>query len=489
MRGLVAVLASVLLLFSVPAAQAQDTLWARTYGGSNWDFGYCAKQTSDGGYIVVGSTESFGAAQENMYLVKTDPDGDTLWTRTYGGTDYTWSVGEAVQQTADGGYIILGAAANDTTAAYIQGVFLVKTDIDGDTQWTRLYGGDDWDGGHSVLQTTDGGYIIVGSTHSFGAGGLDVYLLKTDANGDTLWTRTFGGSQYDEGYSVQQTTDGGYIIGGHTYSVSGYDNDFCLVKTDDHGDTLWTRIYGGSGFDFGKSVQQTDDRGYIFAGYTSSFGAGGNDYYLVKTAANGDPIWTRTYGGTYWEIAYSVQQTEDGGYIVAGQIEHFYGDDRDLYIVRTDASGDTLWTRTYGGELDDFGRSVQNTSDGDYIVCGGSKSFGAGACDLWLLKLAECAAADQGRTENVPGDFVLCQNYPNPFNATTAINYQLPADAHVTFEIYNLLGHRVATLVGTKQQAGYGSVVWDASEVSSGIYFYKLSAGDYTEAKRMMLVK
>ena len=234
-----------------------------------------------------------------------------------------------------------------------------------ETLWTRTYGGSGDDEAYSVQQTADGGYIVAGYTYSFGAGGDDFYLVRTNSQGDTLWTRTYGGDSLDCAYSVHQTADGGYIVAGYTYSFGAGLDDFYLVKTNSLGDTLWTRAYGGSNYDDARSVQQTTDGGYIVAGYTWSF-----DADLVKTNSQGDTLWTRTYGGSNGDDAYSVQQTADGGYIVAGDTWSFGAGRNDFYLVKTNPMGDTLWTRTYGGRGNDSARSVQQTTDGGYIVAG-----------------------------------------------------------------------------------------------------------------------
>jgi hypothetical protein len=326
---------AVVCLTSVATGQ---TSWWRTYGGTNYDYGRSVQQTTDGGYIIAGTTFSFGAGQYDVYLIKTDAEGDTLWTRTYGGTGLDY--GRSVQQTSDGGYIVAGDKESDGPERIE--VYLIKTNASGDTLWTRTCGGTNTDGGYSVQQTSDGGYIIAGRAESFGAGNGDVYLIKTNASGDTLWTRTCGGTEYDLGYSVQQTTDGGYIITGYTYSFGAGQYDVYLIKIDASGDTLWTRTYGGSGGDIGYSVQQTTDGGYIITGYTYSFGAGAPDsanVYLIKTSASGDTLWTRTCGGTNTDGGYSVQQTADGAYIVAGQTYSFGAGGYDVYLIKTDSLG------------------------------------------------------------------------------------------------------------------------------------------------------
>jgi hypothetical protein len=208
------------------------------------------------------------------------------------------------------------------TLGHVRVLFLVALTLIGSvstasaqTSWWRTYGGPntaDW--GFSVQQTTEGGYIAVGD------GNNHVYLVKTDARGDTLLTRTYGGIDLAGGRSVQQTADGGYIIAGHTYAFGAY-SDVYLIKTDAQGDALWTRYFGGTESDLGNSVQQTTDGGYIISGWTCSLGVGTPIYaniYLIKTDAAGDSAWTRTYGGASEDAGYSVQQTADGGYIIAG---------------------------------------------------------------------------------------------------------------------------------------------------------------------------
>ena len=374
------------LLPTLCIAQAPDTMWTKTYtcSGTSYDLGFSVQQTTDGGYIIVGETDSLGVDSMEIWLIKIDVDGDTMWTRTYGGVDDDYC--RSVKQTTDGGYIIAGS-----TQSFIIGniaAYIIKVNANGDTLWTKVLGGPNVDLLESVQQTTDGGYIFAGSTSSFGAGSRDVWLIKTDANGDTLWTKTYGGVDYDRGGSVQQTIDGGYIVVGSTSSYGEPFGDVWLIKTDTIGDTLWTKTFGGPALDFGSSVQQTSDSGYITTGFTESYGAGFRDVWLIKTDVNGDTLWTKTYGGIYLDRGISVQQTSDGGYIVGGFTESFGPGDVAMYLIRTDTAGDTLWTATYGGDISDMGWMVQQTSDRGYIFVGSTNSFGSGECDIYLIKVA-----------------------------------------------------------------------------------------------------
>jgi len=206
-------------------------------------------------------------------------------------------------------------------------------------KFAKTYGGTYYDRAYSVRQTSDGGYIVAGWTWSFGGGGPDFFLIKTDASGNVQWAKTYGGTGDDRAYSVQQTSDGGYIVAGYTYSLGAGGRDFFLVKTDANGNLQWAKTYGGTGIDSTISVQQTSDGGYIVAGWTDSFGAGSWDILLIKTDANGNVQWAKTYGGTDWDFAYSVQQTSDGGYIVAGITYSFGAGGSDFFLIKTDANG------------------------------------------------------------------------------------------------------------------------------------------------------
>ena len=363
-----------------------DTLWTRWYGGASDDEAYSVEQTADGGFIIVGCTESFGADGKDVWLIKTDAQGDTLWAKAYGGTGDDEA--RSVEQTSDGGYILTGSTGSFGAGA--ADFWLLKTDAQGDTLWTKTYGGGSNEWSFDVDQTADGGYIIVGTMQSFAIAYDDVWLIKTDSFGDSLWTKNWDiNINDDRGAEVQQTHDGGFIIVGHTYYTgSGNVLDFTLFKTDSLGNTLWTGTYGERKEQRGASVRQTSDSGYVLTGYTADQYNTNPDVYVVKTDSVGDTTWTRTYGGSDWEEGYLVRQTNDGGYFLVGKTNSFGAGGFDVWVLETDANGDTLWTKTYGGTGDDVGYSGQQTADGGYIIAGYTASSGAGGKDVYLIRLA-----------------------------------------------------------------------------------------------------
>ncbi|UCH10747.1 MAG: hypothetical protein JSU61_02330 [Fidelibacterota bacterium] len=372
-----------------------DVPFTRVYGGSQPDEARSVQQTSDGGYIIAGWTESYSVDTTDVWLIKSNKYGSEEWNQTYG----TSSIdrGHSVQQTTDGGYAIAGVSYSYTTGS--DAMWLCKTDAWGNEEWSRTFGGSMGESGYSVWQTTDGGYVIVGETWSYGAGSRDVWLIKTDANGNEEWNKTFGDLNDDRGYSVQQTTDGGYIIAGSTQSYGAGGIDALLVKTDASGNEEWSRTFGGSDMDIGYSVRQTTEGGYIMTGYTASYGAGQSDVWLINIDTGGHEVWSKTFGGPVEDFGYSIQQVADGGYIITGCTRSYGAGGNDALLLKTDASGNEEWSRTFGSLDSDIGYSVQQTTDGGYIIAGYTGSYGAGQGDVLLIKTDANGIALPGEAE------------------------------------------------------------------------------------------
>jgi hypothetical protein len=423
-------------------------------------------------------------SNSNAWLIKTNDLGDTLWTKTYGGSDDDGA--NSVQQTTDGGYILTGWTESFGMGDY--DVWLVRTNNSGDLLWTKTIGGISSDGGQEVQQTTDGGFILTGHTNSFGAGDSDVWLIKTNPSGDTLWTKTFGGIASDVGSSIQQTLDGGYIITGTKESIFG-NKDVYLIKTNDSGEFLWAKTFGGAQFDEGLSVIQTIDGGYIISANTFSFGSAYSAIWLIKTDSIGDSIWTKII----WEnnglnSSYSVQQTQDDGYIIVGFTEiSIYN--WDILLVRTDSSGNILWTKTFESNGMDTGFSIELNTDGCYAIAGAKESSGAGGNDVWIIKTTSDVSNVKLNYNQFVSDFSLQQNYPNPFNSATAIQYSILQRSNVRLKVFDILGKEVTTLVNEEKDQGVYTVNFDANNLASGLYLYSIQAGSFVDTKKMILLK
>ncbi|MCJ7516323.1 MAG: hypothetical protein MUO89_10275 [Dehalococcoidia bacterium] len=353
--------------------------WSHTFNDGG---GYSAQQTIDGAYILYGPT-----------LIKTDTGGNKIWNKAF---KNGW--GFLAQQTKDGGYIICGYISFD--GADGDNVWLIKTDANGNKLWDEKFGDKDRrDRIHSIQQTTDGGYVMCGETAAQPFGHYDIWLIKTDANGNKLWDKTFGDERDDIGNSVQQTKDGGYIVCGETRVSSDYSGSVWLIKTDADGNKLWDKIFDGEAYDlpdlcyYVRSVQQTTDGGYIVCGTEDkrSIKAGSYNAWLMKTDAAGNKMWDKRFGGRKDSYGHAVQETAGGGYVICGSVTtQRFGpwSKTAIWLIKTDADGNMLWDGTFSGNGQAGGNSVQQTADGGYIVCGDTRSRGAEGYSTLLLKIA-----------------------------------------------------------------------------------------------------
>jgi len=500
------------------SAQAPDIEWAKSYGGSGQDWGRSIQQTADGGYIVTGfthSSESGDVSGQNngdsdIWVVKTDASGTIEWEENYGGSDA--DVPFKIKQTIDGGYIVAGNTfSNDGDVGGNYGgrdAWVVKLNSTGDIQWEQNYGGSGGDAFYDIQQTTDGGFILVGTTNSTDGdvtsnnGGIDFWVVKLHSNGNIDWQKTLGGSNNDFGSSIQQTTDGGYILAGYSLSSDGDvggnygGRDVWVVKLNSTGDIQWEKNYGGSGLDDASSIQQTIDGGYILAGFsTSSDGDvggnnGGQDVWVVKLNNTGDIQWEKNFGGSDTDRAESVKQTTDGGYVIAGYSNSTDGDvtgnmgDSDFWVIKLNSSGDLIWEKSMGGTSTDLGRSIQQTSDGGYIVAGrsnstdGNVSGNNGGDDFWVVKLESTLSV---RDNSLP----TVSLYPNPVEEILRLKAEKPLEQ---IELYTLTGQAISITPLNSNPNDLNSASYDLSNLKAGIYFIKITingqAGTYKVVKR-----
>jgi hypothetical protein len=386
--------------------------WNKTYGGTGEDYASIVVQTSDGGYALAGRTNSSGAGNLDFLLVKTDSAGNMQWNKTYGGT-YDDNAGSVIQ-TDDDGYALAGYTYS--FGAGSGDAWLVKTDAVGNMLWSRTYGGANNDRALQVVDTSDGGYALAGDTVG------DFWLVKTDASGIAQWSQTYGGTEYDHASAVVQTIDGGYALTGFTYSYGVGSADFLLVKTDSAGNMQWNKTYGGIYDDASFHVVKTGDGGYALAGWTYSFNDGTVAHaWLVKTDSAGNMQWNQTYGkSNQYDAAFSVVQTNDGGYALAGETNTSRPEQFDFLLIKTDSAGNIQWNKTYGGAGDNWAWSVVQTTDRGYALAGWTNSSGAGEHDFWLVK-TDSEGNMQGFkyglawTDSTLNTITLCRGATDPY--------------------------------------------------------------------------
>ncbi len=400
----------ILFLVLIPLFTSSfSQTFQKVYGWAGTENCYSVKQTTDGGYVMAGFTNSLSANFDGL-VIKVDPNGIIQWSKGF--ATPTNDFFEDVIEDNLGNFVLVGGnngGLGNTDNS------IAKLDAAGNQIWSINKGDAGYNyNSHSLKQTTDGGYIQLGYNATITGNG-DFWLLKTDVNGNTTWSKWFNTSTggYDHGFYTQQTTDGGYVIAGIWNNVwSAMNGDMRLLKTNATGGITWAKSYGAAGHDYLSSARQTTDGGYILAGLTLSFGAGSSDFYLVKTDISGNLMWSKTYGGVGSDQAYSVVQTSDGGYALVGTTNSFGAGGRDVWLVRTDALGNLLWSRTFGGALDDnpntsttFGsqyNSLVQTSDGGFLIGAQTRSFGSGNEDIYLIKTDASGSSGCNETSPVP---------------------------------------------------------------------------------------
>jgi len=454
----------------------KDVSWQKAFGGEDSDGANSVQQTTDGGYIVAGWTSSFGSGGQDVYILKLNSKGEVEWQKTFGGKDNDEA--KSIQQTADGGYIVAGGTSSFGSGW--QDVYILKLNSKGEVEWQKTFGGEEDDEANSIQQTADGGYIVAGGTSSFGSGWQDVYILKLNSKGEVEWQKTFGGGDSDGANSVQQTTDGGYIVAGWTESF-GSGDDVYILKLNSRGDLEWQKTFGGKYSDEANSIQQTADGGYIVAGGTSSFGSGGTDVCILKLNSKGQLEWQKTFGGGDSDEANSIQQTTDGGYIVVGWTNSLGSGGYDVYILKLNSKGEAEWQKTSGGKDYDEANSIQQTTDGGYIVVGWTKSFGSGG-DICLLKLDS-----KGEVDTTPPEVkIVSPSDGIELGGTIEINIEATDNVELEKVTLYIDGKKIK-----EYTSGPYKYSWDSSKVTEGAHTIIVEAEDRSgnvETKSVTLI-
>lgn len=480
-----------LLVLSIAALAAAAPLtaqggWIKNYGDADYEFGELVEETSDGGYFVMGTTIS-EQTNTDIWVLKTDENGDTLWTRTYGGSLEEW--GFSGQITSDGGFIIVGFTESFGAGKY--DAWLLKIDPDGDTAWTQTYGDTGYDVASSVHQTTDDGYIITGhrdGTFSQQANYVipgDIWLIKTQADGTLMWEKTYGipDQDYEQGLCVRQTSDGGYIVG-----CNGLEEPTArLIKTDAAGDSVW--VYRTNDDRWFYCVRQTSDGSYMIAG---SFDT---DLGIARFSETGDLMWEKTYGepSPACDWACWMEPTPDGNYIATGLYGGIlsgsspsYGD---VWLLKVDENGDTLWTRLFGDNPEfDEGCCVKLTSDGGYVIAGYSDTYSNGGHDICLIKTDSAGMVD---VEEVTSEPETNWQVISSLGEGIVLRYEDSPEGFCA-QVFDASGRKVDEIHAAGPS---GTVTWPVTHPatpvtrqSPGVYFIKIESPDNAGSQKVIIV-
>jgi hypothetical protein len=482
--------------------------WQKCFGGTENDLPAFIQQTSDGGYVTAGFAKSnngdvsghHGSTfYEDYWIVKIDGSGTLEWQKSLGGSQSDHA--SSIHQTIEGGYIVVGRSYSidgDVTGHHggieNSDIWIVKLDNAGIIQWQKSLGGSGNELGLSVQQTLDSGYIIVGTSlsndgdvsgHHGSLDTSDYWVVKLDTVGAIQWQKSIGGSSHDHSTFIRQTTDAGYIISGLSNSINGDasgnhgSSDYWIVKLDSTGAIDWQKQLGGTKPDNSMSVQQTTDGGYLAIGYSFSndgdvSGHHGStstmDYWIVKLSVSGAIQWEKSFGGSDNDMAQTIWQTADGGYVVGGWTFSNDGDVTlnhggwDSWLIKLGNSGSIQWQRTYGGSTDDQMYSIQQTLDGGYITANnswsndGDVSGNHGYSDYWIIKLSPLV----GFSEIVNGD--LKNISPNPF--TTHITIHSTA---TTITLFSPTGQQILHQTTTSAET-----ILNTESLAVGLYFFRV---------------
>jgi hypothetical protein len=489
----------VSFLINFPLICQPATIWTKTFGTANSDGARTICSDNNGGFVIAGYTYSNPDKNSDAYVLKIDSDGNECWIKSFG--DEGWEFINSICNTINNdGFIIVGYRSKpDTNSA---DVYMVKIDNNGNIKWEKNFGGIGIDIGMSVCQSNDNGYLICGTTTSYGAGEDDIYLIKTNDIGDSLWTKTIGCNKSDMGFKAILTSDGHYLVVGSTglYDTpgisSGRNREIYLVKTDLAGNVVNSKTYwiigtGQVDFDTGYDVCETADNCYYITGASSREASEVMDISILKVDNQLNQLWKkRKEIGVFYDYGYSVSEiTEDHGLIVCGSFNSAETGLTDAFILRLDKEGNEIWRTSFGGESSESFYSIKYLGNGDFIAAGYTNSSGAGEKDFWLAKFHDEISSIKIEDNSSPGNPWLNQNFPNPFNPETKITFQIPRESLVVLKIYNVLGVCVHTLLNEFKPAGYHSVEFKPEEFSSGIYFYSLTTEDNTQTRKMIYIK
>ena len=473
-----------LLIILLLLNQSPQVEWARIYGGDGEDYARAVLESPDKGFIAIGSTNSSGSGYD-VYIFKVDSSGYPVWSKTYGGDgdDY----GYAFCATSNK-YLIVGST--DSYGQGMRDIFLIMIDQNGDTIWTKTYGDSLDEIGYSIVLAGDGGFLICGTTNSSSAGGYDVLVMKLDSLGGIVWSKTYGGPFDDRGFCIDATNDNGCIIAGSTYSFGNGGSDVYVIKIDSLGNEEWMGLYGVNLDESGFCVKQTADSGYVVCG-TAYVNLLGYEWCLLRYNRRGNLVWNTFQGSLNDDYAYSIQEIGEKNYVIAGNFSY------ELYVVRADTGGLNIWMLMQGGPGTDCAYSIKQTSDNSYIIAGITNSYGAGDNNAYLIKTYPDQVGIEESMINIQSE-IYFNAFPSPFRDRLRIRYRIHNAGYrihnTSLKIYDASGRVVKSFSLTTDYCALGTISWNGDDDSGhrlppGVYFVHLEVDGYKKVEKVILLK
>jgi len=484
----------ILFLNMVNYVNAQPELqWERTYGGQDGDWGHSIIALENEGYLLVGTTASYALHDNSWYywVAKTDHRGDIAWSRAYGGDGL--SSGNDCISTLNNEFAIAGYTDSFGNGNF--DMWLLKINEDGDSLWSSTFGGEFSDGCNSLINTADGGFAMCGWTQISDDAGWDFYLVKSDSLGNEMWSKSYGGDGEESCFSLIQLEDRGFVLGGYTSSFGSGNSDMWLLRTDENGDSLWSRTFGGEEFEACFSLTQISQDFIIMAGVTESYGSGESDAWVVKSNIDGDSLWSRELGGLDDDVVWEIIETNDNGFALTGRTNSIGVGRADSWIVKLDENGDSLWYQSFGDLNDDLCTSIVQNADDSYTIFGNTKPVDDEILwddfdQFWLIRTdSDPNLIGYENRLSLPQKFYMYPSYPNPFNSISNINFLLPKAMKITLKISDTLGRNLKTLIDGEEKAGNHTKTVDLSYMQSGTYFIILESTSEFLTQEIILIK
>ncbi|MFA6925149.1 MAG: T9SS type A sorting domain-containing protein [Bacteroidales bacterium] len=466
------VLLIISICFETGIAQIK---FQKIYSGNSYDYGFSVKQANDDGYFIFGNTSSFGSGNTDIIVIRTDKNGTPLWKKMYGSTGIDY--GTFAEKTNDNNFLICGYTNNTADTSY--NVLLMKIDTLGNLIWSKNYGGSDWDMGHCVLQASDLNYYIVGETYSYGKKNSNFYLIKTNTAGDTIYTKTYGGDSADVANSIIETKDGKLMLAGYTNSFGAGAADFYLIKINKNGDTLWTKTYGDVNNNYANSIMQCNDNGFALSGYSIKNGNTNNVIYFDKTDSTGNIQWfTCDYGEPTDQKSNYMFNTLEGNIGMIGYRSQNTHGGKDMLLNVFDVYNNWVTSGCYGGTKDDEGVYSQITSDSGLIIVGNTESFNTSFSSIFLVKTDKNYNTSSTTQEiNIGINTIIGKEkninvFPNPTTGIINISYENLFHKKLLIKIHDIVGR----IVYSDEIENSASL--DINGFPNGMYFMVLSDGD-----------